>query len=322
MAKEVCRSAITGMLFEGCNARLIADTIGCSVQTVYKVARETGHVFGQLGKHRDEIVEQLKSGYSVKGIAKRYGVAAESVRRIRDSIGIERSLNNQWGDYSERLARAICVIEKHLPTFEYAGGFIDTDSAVDLKCKVCGTTKRVSMITVRKGKVECKACKEHEAQDLERRQREEAEHKSLLSTRNRWERLSATATQVRMTFCVCGCVIDARRKRCQDCARKLANKNHENRRRVKLRKAWKDSDISLVALYRRDAGRCWLCGGECDWSDREETRAAIVCGDKYPSIDHVVPLSKGGEHSWENVRLAHRICNSIKSDSNPPALCF
>lgn len=229
---------------------------------------------------------------------------------------------NQWGSYEERLARAVRVIEKHLPNYEYAGGFTDTDSSIELRCKVCGTTKHVSMITVRKGKVKCLACKERMAQALERQRREEAEYKSLMSTRNRWERLSTTAAQVRMTFCACGCVIDTRRKRCQDCARKLENKNHENRRRVKLRKAWKDSDISLVALYRRDAGRCWLCGGECDWSDREETPIAIVCGDKYPSIDHVVPLSKGGEHSWENVRLAHRICNSIKSDSIPPASRF
>ena len=30
------------------------------------------------------------------------------------------------------------------------------------------------------------------------------------------------------------------------------------------------------------------------------------------TIDHVVPLSKGGEHSWENVVLACRSCNSRK----------
>jgi 5-methylcytosine-specific restriction endonuclease McrA len=28
------------------------------------------------------------------------------------------------------------------------------------------------------------------------------------------------------------------------------------------------------------------------------------------SMDHLVPLSKGGDHSWANVALAHRSCNS------------
>ena len=32
-------------------------------------------------------------------------------------------------------------------------------------------------------------------------------------------------------------------------------------------------------------------------------------------LHHVVPLAKGGEHSWGNVALAHRRCNYLKSDS-------
>ena len=36
--------------------------------------------------------------------------------------------------------------------------------------------------------------------------------------------------------------------------------------------------------------------------------------DNYPTIDHVMPLAKGGMHSWDNVRLAHHGCNSAKGD--------
>ncbi|MDT2396282.1 HNH endonuclease [Enterococcus avium] len=32
-------------------------------------------------------------------------------------------------------------------------------------------------------------------------------------------------------------------------------------------------------------------------------------------MDHVIPISKGGTHSWDNVRLAHRHCNAIKRDA-------
>ena len=41
----------------------------------------------------------------------------------------------------------------------------------------------------------------------------------------------------------------------------------------------------------------------------------FIAGNYYPSIDHVIPLSKGGIDTWNNVRLSHRICNSLKSDS-------
>jgi 5-methylcytosine-specific restriction endonuclease McrA len=29
---------------------------------------------------------------------------------------------------------------------------------------------------------------------------------------------------------------------------------------------------------------------------------------------HPIPLSKGGDHDWHNVRCAHRKCNSEKRD--------
>ena len=71
-----------------------------------------------------------------------------------------------------------------------------------------------------------------------------------------------------------------------------------------------DADITLEKLFTRDAGKCYLCGEQCDWSDRTEN----VTGMRYPSIEHVVPVSRGGLHSWENVRLAHFGCNIKKSN--------
>ncbi len=35
-----------------------------------------------------------------------------------------------------------------------------------------------------------------------------------------------------------------------------------------------------------------------------------------PTIDHVIPLAKGGYDTIENVKAAHFICNSKKSDSH------
>ena len=76
-----------------------------------------------------------------------------------------------------------------------------------------------------------------------------------------------------------------------------------------------DRDISLEKLYERDNGVCYLCGGECDYYDHTITlEGHYIVGPSYPSVDHVVALANGGMHSWENVKLAHHRCNSLKSD--------
>lgn len=36
-----------------------------------------------------------------------------------------------------------------------------------------------------------------------------------------------------------------------------------------------------------------------------------------PTLDHITPLAEGGEHTPENVQLAHFICNSHKGDGSP-----
>ena len=75
-----------------------------------------------------------------------------------------------------------------------------------------------------------------------------------------------------------------------------------------------DSSINLEKLYNRDKGICALCGGYCDYNDFIFIGGTFIAGYTYPSIDHIKPLSKGGAHTWDNVQLAHKYCNSIKSD--------
>ena len=54
--------------------------------------------------------------------------------------------------------------------------------------------------------------------------------------------------------------------------------------------------LSRRAIFLRDGGRCQYCGKRAE------------------SIDHVVPRSRGGQHTWENVVAACSRCNSAKRD--------
>jgi 5-methylcytosine-specific restriction endonuclease McrA len=56
-------------------------------------------------------------------------------------------------------------------------------------------------------------------------------------------------------------------------------------------------------IYRRDAFQCQYCGGRP--------------GLKNLSIDHVVPVSRGGVTSWENCVVACVKCNTRKGNRTP-----
>ncbi len=59
--------------------------------------------------------------------------------------------------------------------------------------------------------------------------------------------------------------------------------------------------FTLDEIYERDGGRCHLCN--CKVARRDAT------------VDHLVPVALGGEHTRANVALAHRSCNSSKKTS-------
>ena len=77
-----------------------------------------------------------------------------------------------------------------------------------------------------------------------------------------------------------------------------------------------DRDISLDKLYSRDKGICYICGEKCDFKDYEERNGHFIAGSNYPSIDHIIPIARGGKHAWDNVKLAHHKCNTNKRDND------
>lgn len=58
--------------------------------------------------------------------------------------------------------------------------------------------------------------------------------------------------------------------------------------------------FSRSNVYLRDSGTCQYCGTHMD---RKES-----------TLDHVLPISKGGKTSWENTVTACSPCNAAKAD--------
>ena len=84
---------------------------------------------------------------------------------------------------------------------------------------------------------------------------------------------------------------------------------HCERRAIRYGVDW-EKGITLKALIERDNGVCQICGRPVDINDVKDGHIRK----NYPTIDHIIPLSKGGPHTWNNVQLAHMGCNSGKCD--------
>jgi len=76
------------------------------------------------------------------------------------------------------------------------------------------------------------------------------------------------------------------------------------KRRAKQKDAFVE-DVILSILYERDSGACGICEKPVD-------RSLLYPAHLSSSIDHVLPISRGGEHSYANTQLAHLGCNISK----------
>lgn len=56
--------------------------------------------------------------------------------------------------------------------------------------------------------------------------------------------------------------------------------------------------VSRKAIFARDQGKCQYCGGAAE------------------NLDHVIPRTKGGRHTWDNLVAACKRCNSRKADKS------
>jgi hypothetical protein len=120
----------------------------------------------------------------------------------------------------------------------------------------------------------------------------------------------------------CGKRFEMRSSKSKFCSTKCSDKNYyrvkELRRRKKLQENGRvNYKISKRKLIEREGSKCKLCGEPVDFNDYHyKEEGYFIAGPKYPSIDHIIPVAKGGTHTWDNVQLAHRHCNSVKSDSS------
>lgn len=91
------------------------------------------------------------------------------------------------------------------------------------------------------------------------------------------------------------------------CSERCECATHADRRAEQLKAAFVEP-VGLKTTFRSYKGICGICSlpvpkhndPSSDWG---------------PTVDHIIPLSKGGLHKKSNCQLAHRLCNSLKLDT-------
>lgn len=103
---------------------------------------------------------------------------------------------------------------------------------------------------------------------------------------------------------------------CKSCSEKYERRiDHATERHkdyMKMAKAKRERQLRSAfiepvifdEIWERDNGICQICGLPVLPKGSDNNWDA--------TLDHIVPLSCGGEHSMKNCQLAHRICNSLK----------
>ena len=271
-------------------------------------------------------LRKQKKGY--KTIATALGVDRDRVRYVCQRQGLAGIMaETEAHECKEKKFKR--DFENKFPGFSYHSGFQDRESPFYCKCRICGHIQERNAQCVKPSRhkeLQCDNCNElvrvrKELISVLNKQVNNLNREIKTKIQAEVSSLQNIAANHRYYIeCIeCGKKFFSRynKNTCSDkCSKRRRNRVKDIKRRHKLRENGRiDWNITLDKLIKRDKGICHICNKEVDTNDYiiyED--GTFISGDNYPSIDHVIPVSKGGTHTWDNVKLAHRRCNAMKSN--------
>lgn len=289
---------------------------------------------GKVEQWEKEIIATMRNeNKSYTEIAKQLNCKKDRVKNYcgRNQLGGARAARiNQWGNPSEMEESFRIQFQKINPKFKYHSNYTGANNFFNSECRVCGyiqeRTAQAGRPSSKDIEIKCNQCIE-----IDRNRKEiikllgrvlsdkQKQIDKVVSVEVRNLRRIAKKHRHYLECEECGKEYFSDRKRitCStECSNKRNNRIKEIKRREKILKNgevhW---DISIDRLIKRDGDKCYLCHEKINFDDYYINNSGIhIAGGKYPSIDHVIPISKGGTHTWDNVKIAHRHCNTIKRD--------
>ena len=299
---------------------LAAAELDVSRETVARAVRRAGiQMTGRdhNGKNQpqkkitdDEIREDIEAGLTRQEIADKHGVHVCNLDRRMHKLGVHANKVDRNGQSVFSRSRQKCTDWHWTPkaaemVTRTQGGRYELvgilGTRMKMRCKQCGTVFERARSTVKYKNVECDGCRN--AKELQK-------HREMLVCV-----LNAMIIKQTPRTCLsCGktfyTAVANQRYCTQKCKAKHKRATHVRARCRKYGVEY-NTGISLNQVFIRDGGICQICGEPCRKDDNSWNG---FIGPLYPTIDHKVALANGGGHTWDNVQLAHAICNSYKRD--------
>lgn len=268
-----------------------------------------------------ELIEACRT-MTINEIAQKYGMHPQQVRRRCRNNGCkaisyanpnyrsismtsvnERGLGNHgviWGECWHYISSQAKTFKDKHPEFKYIESRRKGDTKkVRLKCRKCGSIVERAESTVRAKGIECEFCKEQ---------------KKLQKERIKLMRFfNALAESKKPKHCeYCGTEFFSQSPYAKYCSEKCKKKSKGSSIRKRCRKygALYDPSVKPIKVFERDGYVCQICGIACN--DTDKTWGSF--GPYAPTVDHILALANGGQHTWDNVQCVHAICNSYKRD--------
>lgn len=265
----------------------------------------------------EQILADIRDGYTRQQIADRHGVHVENLARRMHKLGVHATYAKNLGGTPRKIFGECWHyvksqdkrIAEDFQGFEYLESrrLSSGPGYMRLRCRTCGAIIETQMGAIREHTLTCRTCKEKERQKVELYQKRVELTRFFIALEQ---------SKIEKKCKICGEVFFSANPNKIYCSNKCKRASHAMRRSHRYKNrcekygAFFDKTITLEGVIKRDKNVCKICGEPCDRSSKDWGNI----GSMYPTIDHIVPLAKGGTHTWDNVQLAHALCNSTKRD--------
>lgn len=193
------------------------------------------------------------------------------------------------------------------------GNFVCINCGVSSYRRISGTNKAKGV----DNKYCCMACRvDYSAKKAEQRRAVIAHVREEVNGIRRLGKASYKPTKRRCACKTCGAYYIATiggglyKQFCDDCLTEKKKRSHrieKAKRRAKCKGVDAES-VNPISVFERDGWRCKLCGRKTPKSKRG------TYSNDAPELDHIIPISKGGPHTYANTQCTCRKCNAAKSD--------
>lgn len=333
--------ALFRMLYDvlGISAKDIATALGANQATVWNACCKSRGIRDRWKKQDFDLTQieyEYLNGATTYELGEKYGVDHTAISKWMRQLGHCRGKG-----YASQNSAAAANKKSHEAaqerfvewlSSEYEGLYSLVKGAEGHRCKdtircnKCGTV--FERLRNTKYGIRCPTCYELSVRENQEVKAERDRQQKELREQER-EILSQIEFAKDKTCVKCGATFHSEQKRAKycsrNCRRSCARKRKQEHLRARGEVGYKSRShrkrarqygveyvpgITLRSLIKRDGLTCRICGEPCDPKDRHENHI----GKNYPTIDHIVAMKNGGGHTWDNVQIAHMICNSIKQD--------